>query len=88
MNLSSPKGSSINDGIKEDLASIAYVSIDLAVRQILKMGQGTLMAKTDVQSAFRIIPVHPTDQWLLGMEREVLHRHSPSLRLKLSPKNI
>ena len=32
------------------------------------MGQGTQMAKTDVQSAFRIIPVHPTDQWLLGMK--------------------
>ena len=68
VDLSSPKGSSINDGIRADLASIAYVSTDAAVRQIIKMGQGTQMAKTDVQSAFRIIPVHPTDQWLLGME--------------------
>ena len=68
VDLSSPKGRSINDGIRADLASISYVSIDSAVRQILRMGQGTQMAKTDVQSAFRIIPVHPTDQWLLGME--------------------
>ena len=26
------------------------------------------MAKTDRKSAFRIVPVHPSDRWLLGLE--------------------
>ena len=26
------------------------------------------MAKTDGKSAFRIVPVHPSDRWLLGLE--------------------
>ena len=32
---------------------------------IMKIAPGC--AKTDVQSAFRIIPVHPEDYYLLGM---------------------
>ena len=28
------------------------------------------MAKTDVKSTFRIVPIHPGDRWLLGLEWE------------------
>ena len=28
------------------------------------------MAKADVKSAFRIVPIHPGDRWLLGLESE------------------
>ena len=62
VDLSSPRGSSINDGIKEDLAFIAYVSVDTAINRILQWGPGTILAKTDVKSAFRIVPVHPSDR--------------------------
>ena len=31
------------------------------------MGPGTLLAKIDIKSAYRIIPVHPADRHLLGM---------------------
>lgn len=62
VDLSSPTGGSVNDGIRDDWASLHYVSVDL------ELGQGTLMAKCDIKSAFRIIPVHPTDKPLLGME--------------------
>ena len=68
VDLSSPRGSSINDGIKEDLASIAYVSVDTVINRILQWGPGTILAKTDVKSAFRIVPVHPSDRWLLGLQ--------------------
>ena len=70
VDLSSPKGKSINDGISEELASLSYVTIDEVINKILQVGQGTTMAKTDVKSAFRIVPIHPGDRWLLGLEWE------------------
>ena len=44
------------------------VRIDDAIRILLKLGPNCFMAKTDVQSAFRYIPVHPDDWELLGMK--------------------
>ena len=37
------------------------------VKRILALGPGTLLAKIDVESAFRNIPIHPHDCHLLGM---------------------
>ena len=34
------------------------------------MGRGALMAKVDVKSAYRLVPVHPEDRLLLGMSWE------------------
>ena len=68
VDLFSPKGKSVNDGIREKLSSISYVTIDMVVDKVLELGKGALMVKTDVKSAFHIIPVRPTDRWLLGME--------------------
>ena len=34
---------------------------------VLEHGPGCFMTKTDIQSAFRIIPIHPNDWELLGM---------------------
>ena len=45
-------------------------SVDEAVRKVLALGAGTLMAKFDVEGAYRTIPVHPEDRWLLGMKWE------------------
>ena len=66
--LSSPEGYSINDGISEELSSLSYVSVDDAADRILALGQGSMLAKVDIRSAYRIIPVHPDDRHLLGME--------------------
>ena len=41
--------------------------IDNAIQEILRLGKGTLLAKIDIQSAFRLLPVHPKDRHLLGM---------------------
>jgi hypothetical protein len=56
---------SCNDGISSDLCSLQYVKVDDVVRQLLQLG---LMAKLDVKSAYRIVPVHPQDRHLLGMQ--------------------
>ena len=38
------------------------------MRVIVHKGRGTLLAKLDLESAYRVVPVHPEDRPLLGME--------------------
>ena len=68
MDLSYPKGNSINDGIPKAPCSLKYITVDHAIQHIVTMGSGALLAKIDVQSAFRLLPVHPADRHLLGMQ--------------------
>ena len=68
VDLSAPEGHSVNDGISKDLASLSYVFVDDVVNGILEWGRGTLMAKMDIQHAYRNILVHPSDRLLLGMQ--------------------
>ena len=66
--LSYPKsGSFINSAIDKEEFSLSYVPVDDAIKAIQKLGKGAYMAKTDIESAFRLIPVHPDDWELLGM---------------------
>ena len=57
----------MNDNIDETLCSLFYISIEDAVQEIMAKGQGSQLAKIDIQSAYRNIPVHPEDWNLLGM---------------------
>lgn len=68
VDLSYPEGESVNDGIASELCSLSYASIDNAAQRIVKRGRGTLLAKVDLESAYRMVPVHPDDRHLLGME--------------------
>ena len=67
VDMSFPAGASVNDGIEEALCSLTYVGIKDAVRGILERGRGTQLAKVDIRSAYRNVPVHPDDHWLSGM---------------------
>ena len=71
--LSYPHGSSVNDFIPDDCSSVSYASINDAIDVLKRTGAGCFMAKTDVKSAFRIIPIHPNDYPLLGMKWENLY---------------
>ena len=62
VNLSAPLGASTNDAIDSELSSVAYASIDDAGHMINLLGQGCLLAKFDLQEAYRAVPVHPVDQ--------------------------
>ena len=53
--------------IPKPLCSLSYITVDTAIAEILKLGTGTLLAKVDVKSAFRLLPVHPADCHLLAM---------------------
>lgn len=58
-------GYSVNAGLHP--AKLKYASLDDAVEAILRFGgRGVFMAKLDVKSAFRLIPVNPSDIPLLG----------------------
>ena len=67
LDLSSPDGASVNDGIDPERCSLTYMKVDDAARAIERMGRGAKMAKVDIKSAYRMIPVHPEDRPLLGM---------------------
>ena len=65
--LSYPQGDSINDHIAKDPYSLSYVRVDDAIHILQSLGRGAFMAKTDLKSAFRLIPIHPDDWNLLGI---------------------
>ena len=68
LDLSSPEGCSVNDGISPELCSLSYISVDDAARAVVRTGRGALLAKVDIKSAYRIVEVHPEDRPLLGMQ--------------------
>ena len=68
MDLSSPHDYSVNDGINPELCSLKYAAIDQAMLFIQIFGRGALLAKIDLQNAYRVVPVHPIDQPLLGLK--------------------
>ncbi len=65
--LSSPRGRSVNDGIPSSFCSLSYASVDEAVEVISSLGLGTNLIKIDLSNTYRMVPVHPADQHLLGI---------------------
>lgn len=68
LDLSSPHGHSVNDGIPKDPFSLHYITVDDAIKALVELGPGALMAKFDVQAAYRNLAIHPDDRYLLGMK--------------------
>ncbi len=87
VDLSSPANASVNDGIDKDMSSISYITTDNIVDPILGLGRGMLMAKADITQAYRIVPVHPDDRHLLGVQwqGEVLVDKVLPFRLRSAP---
>ena len=79
--LSYPKneGISVNDGIPREYATVSYASVDDAIKKIVDTGRGAFLAKTDIESAFRIIPMCENDYPLLGFKWEGYYYHDRSL---------
>ena len=68
LDLSSPAGYSVNDGIPKDTFSVQYMQVDDIINAVVELGRGALIAKFDIQNAYRIVPIHPDDRHLLGMQ--------------------
>lgn len=64
LDMFSPEGRSVNDGIPEALYSLSYVSVDNAAKAkvVVPTGRGVLWAEVDVKSAYRNVSMHPEDQ--------------------------
>ena len=67
--LSFPKSgnTSINHFISKEDPRLQYITIDNAIEGILRLGEGCFLAKTDIESAFRLMPLKPSDYELFGM---------------------
>ena len=68
--LSFPRGRSVNDGIDEALYSLSYISVDHIAAKAAQLGPGALLAKVDIESAYRLVPVNPHDRPLLAVQWE------------------
>ena len=66
--LSYPSGKSLNDFIDAKLCSVQYTSFDEAVHMVQDLGRGCLLEKSDIKSAFRLLPVSVLDFDQLGFK--------------------
>ena len=55
VDLSSPHGGSVNDGIGPEWCSLEYVSVDSVAVVVARLGRGTILAKVDIRSAYRLV---------------------------------
>ncbi|KAM4807895.1 uncharacterized protein WCC33_000858 [Rhinophrynus dorsalis] len=58
--LSYPEGGSVNEALEKELCSVQYQSFDEALEIVKGVGPGAMLAKVDVESAFRLLPLHPS----------------------------
>ena len=67
--LSYPESASVNDGIDPSLCSLKYILVDMISQTIVRLGKGgTLLAKVDIEAAYRLVPVHPQDTQLQAVK--------------------
>lgn len=89
LDLSSPHNTSVNvnNGVAQELCSMRYATVDNAIEKVLRLEADSLLAKMDIEHAYRNVPIHPSDQRLLGMmwEGGLYIDTVSSLRLKCSP---
>ena len=64
--LSFPHGGAINDFIDKEQCKVKYASFDVAVQLVVQSGKCAWLAKSDIKSAFHLLPVSPGDYELLG----------------------
>ena len=65
--MSFPVEHSVIYGIDKDDFSFQNCTAKHAINLIIKTGKRAFMGKVDIKSAYRMIPVNPSDRYLLGM---------------------
>ena len=68
VDLSRPKGHSVNDSLLRQHTHLAYASVEDAAHIMHHLGQGSLLAKLDIKDAYRMVPIHPYDRRFLGIQ--------------------
>ena len=73
LDLSFPEGKCVNVGIPDEDASVSYEGLDYVIDKIIEAGRGCFLSKFDVEAAYRNVPIHPKDRYLLGRRWEDLY---------------
>ena len=58
----------MNDATDPRLCSLKSVTVDQVAKKAMQLGIGSLIAKIDIKSAYRLIPVSPLNHHYLGMQ--------------------
>ena len=86
MALSSPKNSSVNDGIDPTLSSLSYAFINHLSVLIQSLGRGAMLVKVDIKETYRMTKIPPRStaaRYPVG--RCCLHRQNVTFRPPISP---
>ena len=70
---------SVNKSIPDAFRTVKYSSISTAIQLIQQLGPNTYMAKSDIQSAFTLVPIRPEDHHLLGFQWKGQYYHYTTL---------
>ena len=68
MDMSRPRGASVNDNLRWGLTYIAFSSVEDAAHLMHYLGPSTLLAKMGISEAYRLVPIHPDDRIFLGIQ--------------------
>ncbi len=52
---------SVNSCIPTSEGTVTYDTVNTAIQLIRKAGPGAILAKTDVEHAYKLVPIHPED---------------------------
>ncbi len=77
-------GQSVNTNIPREFASVQYSTIKEAIELIQKHGRDCYLAKSDIKSTFRIVPLHPSQYHLMGFTWEGKYYYDKCLAMGLS----
>ena len=58
------------ENFSPELSSVSYVSLDNLASLVTSVGRGALLVKADIKEAYRMVPIHPSDQHLLEIQWE------------------
>ena len=80
LDLSQPRGLSVNDHISRDAFTLQYITLDDAIAALFRVGpRHALMSKAELKHAFRLVPVQRSQWWLLGLHWEGRFYHDTRL---------
>ena len=71
--LSFPFGESVNDGISKANSTVSYIGLTKAIETILSIGEGCLLAKFDIQRAYRMMALKVDERNLVVIKWKGLY---------------
>ena len=63
-------GHSVNDNLLCHLSHVSHISTDDAAMLMHFLRLSALIAKVDIQDAYRLMPIHSADRRFLGVSRQ------------------